>query len=193
MRKAAVKKIQTLEDRIDALRNKQDEIRSKEWEHEKAEEERKWKRDNASCIKFCKGLLGKVFTFGDFKSVIRHQVDKDNGVAIREYDYVSLYYATIISYRDKSRVCMSVRHMYAGDKYGSMDIQQDLFISLEKHGDNWYADECGRGALGKVNVLTEQEMEEAFSFWEKRMSELGRTAFINPADNRWVCPKMSNK
>lgn len=44
------------------------------------------------------------------------------------------------------------------------------------------------GTLGKVHVLTEQEMEEAFSFWEKRMSELGRTAFINPADNRWVCP-----
>jgi hypothetical protein len=44
-----------------------------------------------------------------------------------------------------------------------------------------------------VHVLTEQEMEEAFSFWEKRMSELGRTAFTNPADNRWVCPKMSNK
>ena len=193
MRKSAVKKIQTLEDRIDALRNKQDEIRSKEWEHEKAEEERKWKRDNASCIKFCKGLLGKVFTFGDFKSVIRHHVDKDNGVVIREYDYVSLYYATIISYRDKSRVCMSVRHMYAGDNYGSMDIQQDLFISLEKHGDNWYADECGRGSLGKVHVLTEKEMDEAFSFWEKRMSELGRTAFTNPADNRWVCPKMSNK
>lgn len=188
MRKAAAKKIQALEDKMEALRNKQDEIRSKEWEHEKAEEERKWKRDNASCIKFCKGLLGKVFTFGDFKSVIRHQVDKDNGVVTREYDYVSLYYATIISYRDKSRVCMSVRHMYAGDQYGSMDIQQDLFISLEKHGDNWYADECGRGSLGKVHVLTEQEMEEAFSFWEKRMSELGRTAFINPENNRWVCP-----
>lgn len=188
MRKAAAKKIQALEDKIDALQNKQSEIRSKEWEHEKAEEERKWKRDNASCIKFCKGLLGKVFTFGDFKSVIRHQVDKDKGVVIREYDYVSLYYATIISYRDKSRVCMSVRHMYAGDQYGSMDIQQDLFISLEKHGDNWYADECGRGSLGKVHVLTEQEMDEAFSFWEKRMSELGRTAFINPENNRWVCP-----
>jgi hypothetical protein len=36
-------------------------------------------------------------------------------------------------------------------------------------------------------------MEEAFSFWEKRMSELGRTAFINPEENRWVCPTLSNK
>lgn len=37
MRKAAAKKIPALEDRIDALQNKQSEIRSKEWEHEKAE------------------------------------------------------------------------------------------------------------------------------------------------------------
>lgn len=190
MRKAAVNKINTLEKRIEALRDKQDEIRHKEWAHEAAEAERKWKIENASCIEFCKGLVGKVFTFGDFKSVIRHKVDKDNGVVVREYDYVSLYYATIISYRDKSRVCMSVRHMYAGYEYGSMDIQQDLFISLEKHGDNWYASKCGRDWLGKVHVLTEQEIEEAFSFWEKRMSELGRTAFIDPANNRWVCPKM---
>lgn len=145
MRKAAVNKIKALEKKIEALRNQQTEIRSKEWNHEKAEEARKWKRDNASCIEFCKGLLGKVFTFGDFKSVIHHQVDKDNGVVVREYDYVSLYYATIISYRDKSRVCMRVRHMYAGDRYGSMDTNRDLFISLKKHGDNWYADECDRG------------------------------------------------
>lgn len=193
MRKAAEKKITTLEKKIEALRDKQDEIRHKEWAHEEAEAERKWKRENASGIEFCKGLLGKVFTFGDFKSVVRHQVDKENGVVVREYDYVSLYYAKIISYRDKSKVCMSVRYMYAGDKYGCMDTNRDLFISLEKRGDNWYADECGRGALGKVHVLNEQEMEEAFSFWEKRMSELGRTAFIDPADNRWVCPKMSNK
>lgn len=193
MRKAAAKKIQALEDKMDALRNKQDEIRHKEWEHERAEDERKWKRENASCIKFCKGLVGKVFTFGDFKSVVRHKVDKENGVVVREYDYVSLYYAKIISYRDKSKVCMSVRYMYAGDNYGCMDNNRDLFISLEKHGDNWYADKCGSDALGKVHVLTEQEMEEAFSFWEKRMSELGRTAFIDPADNRWVCPQMSNK
>ena len=188
MRKAAAKKIQTLEDKIDALRNKQDEIRSKEREHERAEEVRKWKRENASCIEFCKGLLGKVFTFGDFKSVIRHQVDKDNGVVVREYDYVKLCYAKVISYRNKDRVCMSIRYLYAGNEYCCMDPNRELFISLEKRGDNWFASECGRDWLGKVHVLNEQEMEEAFSFWEKRLSELGRTAFIEPDNNKFVCP-----
>lgn len=83
---------------------------------------------------------------------------------------------------------MLVRHMYSGDDYASIDTNRDLFISLEKHGDNWFASECGRDWLGKVHVLNEQEMEEAFSFWEKRMSELGRTAFIEPDNNRFVCP-----
>lgn len=188
MRKETAKKIKAIDAKIDALRHKRDEIEAKEWEYEKAEEELKWKRDNASCIEFCKGLLGKVFTFCDSKSVVQHQVDKENGVVVCEYDYVSLYYAKSIGYSDKSKVSMSVRQLYADDKYGCIDTSRDLFISLEKRGDNWYADERGGGALGKVHVLTEQEMEEAFSFWEKRMSEIGRTVFIEPSENRWVCP-----
>ena len=186
MRKAAAKKIQALEDKIDALRSKQDEIRHKEWEQEEAEEKRKWKRENASCIKFCKALVGKAFTFGD--SVIKHHTDKENDVVTREYDYISIYFAKIISYREKSKVCMGVRHMYSGDTYATLNDNTELFISLEKRGKYWMADERGRSFLGKVHVLTDEELQEAFAFWEKRMSELGRTAFIDPADNRWVCP-----
>lgn len=186
MRKAAAKKIKALEDKIDALRNKQDEIRHKEWEYEEAEEKRKWMKDNAECIPFCKALVGKAFTFGD--SVIKHHKDTENGVVTREYDYVSIYFAKIVSYRDKSKVCMGVRHMYSGDTYGTMNDNTELFISLEKHGNDWMADERGRSFLGKLHVLTDEELQEAFAFWEKRMSELGRDAFMDPSQNRWVGP-----
>ena len=181
MRKAAAKKIKALEDKIDALRNKQDEIRHKEWEYEEAEEKRKWMKDNAECIPFCKALVGK------------HHTEKENGVVTREYDYISIYFAKIVSYREKSKVCMAVRHMYSGDTYATLDDNTEMFISLEKRGKDWMADERGRSFLGKVHVLTDEELQEAFAFWEKRMSELGRTAFIDPADNRWVGPQMSNK
>ena len=186
MRKTAAKKIKALEDKIDALRNKQDEIRHKEWEYEEAEEKRKWMKDNAECIPFCKALVGKAFTFGD--SVIKHHTDKENGVVTSEYDYISIYFAKIVSYREKSKVSMGVRHMYSGDTYATLNDNTELFISLEKRGKDWMADERGRSFLGKVHVLTDEELQEAFAFWEKRMSELGRTAFIDPADNRWVGP-----
>jgi len=191
MRKAAVNKIKTLEKKIESLRNKQDEIRHKEWEYEEAEAERKWIKDNAECIPFCKALVGKAFTFGD--SVIKHHKDTENGVVTREYDYISIYFAKIISYREKSKVCMGVRLMYSGDTYATLNDSTEMFISLEKRGDDWMATELGRSSLGKLHVLTDEELQEAFAFWEKRMSELGHTAFIDPSENMWVCQKLSNK
>ena len=191
MRQAAATKIKNLEKKIDALRNQQDEIRHKEWEYEAVEAERKWKQDNADYIPFCKALVGKAFTFGD--SVIKHHQDKENGVVTCEYDYVNIYFAKIISYRDKSRVCMGVRHMYSGDTYGTMNDNTEMFISLEKRDNAWMADERGRSFLGKLHVLTDEELQEAFAFWEKRMSELGRNAFIDPSENCWVCPGAGGK
>ena len=186
MRKTAATKIKNLEKKIETLRNQQDEIRHKEWVHDEAEAERKWKKDNADCIPFCKALVGKAFTFGD--SVIKHHQDKENGVVTSEYDYVNIYFAKIISYRDKSRVCMGVRHMYSGDTYGTLNDNTEMFISLERRGNDWMATELGRSFLGKLHVLTDDELWEAFAFWEKRMSELGRKTFIDPSQNRWVCP-----
>lgn len=186
MRKAAAKKINTIEKQIEALRDKQEEIRNKELEYEAAEEKRKWIKDNAESIPFCKALVGKAFTFGD--SVIKHHTDKKNSVAIREYDYISIYFAKIVSYREKSKVCMGVRHMYSGDTYATLNDNTELFISLEKRGKDWIADELGGSFLGKLHVLTDEEFQEAFAFWEKRISELGRTAFIDPSKNRWVGP-----
>lgn len=186
MRKAAAKKINTIEKQIEALRDKQEEIRNKELEYEAAEEKRKWIKDNAESIPFCKSLVGKVFTFGD--SVIKHHTAKKNSVVTCEYDYISIYFAKIVRYRDKSHVCISVRHMYSGDTYATLDDNTELFISLEKRGKDWIADELGGSFLGKLHVLTDEEFQEAFAFWEKRMSELGRTAFIDPSKNRWVGP-----
>lgn len=186
MRKATAKKINTIEKQIRALRDKQDEIRHKELEYERAEEQRKWINDNAEIIPFCKSLVGKVFTFGD--SVIKHHKDTENGIVTHEYDYVSIYFAKIVSYRDKSKVCMAVRHMYSSETYATMDDNTEMFISLEKRGDDWMADELGIRFLGKLHVLTNEELQEALAFWEKRMSELCRTAFIDPASNRWIGP-----
>ena len=53
MRQEAAKKINTLEKQIEALRDKQEEIRHKEWEYEEVEEKRKWIKDNADSIPFC--------------------------------------------------------------------------------------------------------------------------------------------
>ena len=189
MRQDAAKKINTLEKQIEALRDKQEEIRHKEWEYEEVEEKRKWIKDNADSIPFCKSLVGKVFTFGDY--VIKHHTDKKNSVVTCEYDYISVYFAKIVHYRDKSHVCIAVRHMYSGDTYATLDDNTELMISLEKRGNDWIADELGGSLLGKLHVLTDEEFKEAFAFWEKRMSELGRTAFIDPADNRWVGPAVA--
>lgn len=189
MRKETVKKINTLEKQIKALRDKQEEIRRKEWEYEEAEEKRKWIKDSDESIPFCKSLVGNVFTFGD--SVIQHHTYcKENGVVTTEYDYINLYFAKIVSYRDKSKVCMAVRHMYSGDTYATVDDNTEMFISLEKRGNDWMAYELGRSFLGKLHVLTDDELQEAFAFWEKRMSELARNAFIDPSKNQWHCPKM---
>lgn len=191
MRKEAVNKIKALEKKIEALRNQQDEITHKEWEYEEDEKKRKWITDNAESIPFCKSLVGNAFTFGD--SVIQHHTYcKENGVVTNEYDYVNIYFAKIVSYRDKSKVCMAVRHMYSGDTYATLDDNTEMFISLEKRGNDWMAYELGRSFLGKLHVLTDEELQEALAFWEKRMSELARNAFIDPSKNRWVCPQMSN-
>lgn len=72
--------------------------------------------------------------------------------------------------------------------YAQKNDNTELFISLEKRGKDWIADELGGSFLGKLHVLTDEEFQEAFAFWEKRMSELGRTAFIDPSKNRWVGP-----
>ena len=184
MRQEAAKKIHTLEKKIKDLRDKQEEIRYKELEYEEAEEKRKWMKDNAECIQFCKALVGKAFTFGD--SVIKHHTDKKNSVVTCEYDYISVYFAKIVHYRDKSHVCIAVRHMYSGDTYATLDDNTELMISLEKRGNDWIADELGGSLLGKIHVLTDEEFKETLEFWEKRMSELGRNAFINPANNSWV-------
>ena len=186
MRQEAAKKIHTLEKKIKDLRDKQEEIRYKELEYEEAEEKRKWIKDNADSIPFCKSLVGKVFTFGD--SVIKHHTDKKNSVVTCEYDYISVYFAKIVRYRDKSHVYIAVRHMYSGDTYATLDDNTEMFISLEKRGNDWIADERGGSFLGKLHVLTDEEFKEALEFWKKRMSELGRNAFINPANNSWVGP-----
>ena len=81
--------------------------------------------------------------------------------------------------------------MYSGDTCATLDDNTDLIISLEKRGNDWIADELGGSLLGKLHVLTDEEFKEAFAFWENRMSELGRTAFIDPADNRWVGPAVA--
>lgn len=185
MRKAAATKIKKLEKKIESLRDQQDEIMHKEWAYEEAEAKRKWEKDNADCIPFCKALVGKAFTFGD--SVIKHRQDKENGVVTCEYDYVNIYFAKMVSYRDKSRVCMGVRNMYSGDTYGTLNDNTEMFISLEKRGDTWMATETGRCFRGKLHVLTDDELQEAFTFWERRMSELGRNAFIDPSQNEWRC------
>ena len=188
MRQEAAKKINTLEKQIEALRDKQEEIRHKEWEYEEAEEKRKWIKDNADSIPLCKSLVGNVFTFGD--SVIQHHTDKENGVVTREYDYVNIYFAKIVSYRDKSKVCMTVRHMYSGDTYATINDNTEMFISLEKRGNDWMAYELGRSFLGKLHVLTDEELQEALAFWENRMPELARNAFIDQSENQWHCPTL---
>lgn len=188
MRQAAAQKINTIEKQIEALRDKQEEIRNKELEYEADEAKRKWIKDNAESIPFCKSLVGKVFTFGD--SVIKHHTVKKNSVVTCEYDYISIYFAKIVRYRDKSQVYIAVRHMYSGDTYATLDDNTDMFISLEKRGNDWIADERGRSLLGKLHVLTDEEFKEALEFWEKRMSELARNAFIDPSKNQWHCPTL---
>ena len=189
MRKAAVNKIKALEKKIEALRNQQNEITHKELEYEENEKKRKWITDSAESIPFCKSLVGKVFTFGD--SVIQHHTYcKENGVVTCEYDYINIYFAKIVSYRDKSKVCMAVRHMYSGDTYATLDDNTEMFISLVKRGKDWMAYELGRSFLGKLHVLTDEELKEALAFWETRMSELARNAFIEPSKNQWHCPTL---
>ena len=190
MRKSALDKINAIDRKIDARRRQRDEIQSKEWEREKLEEERKWKKDNLECIELCKGLLGKAFTFGD--SVIRHHQDKRDGVVTREYDFVDIYFATKINYRDKSRVCMSLRHIYNSGNYGTYNDNYDLCISLNKRGNDWMADECGRDFLGKLHVLTEKELNDAVTFWQTRMREITRDEFTTPVDNGWCCPRLTS-
>ena len=185
LRKPAVTKINALEQKILALRKKQDDIREAERKHEEAEKKRRWLEDNAECIAFCKGLVGKAFIFGD--SVIKHHLDTENGVTTREYDYVSVYFAKTISYRDRTRVCMSARHMFCGDTYGTLGDNTDVFLKLERLEDGWMATCCGNPA-GNVHVLTAGELQEASDFWTRRMSELASRVFTDPSENRWVCP-----